>query len=90
MAESIPQFDSLAQGLDYANVTTPTTDAAPSNNVSFTVKDSMNDTPTLTQANSGATTTAAAPTRGAFLSTNIHDTNWLDPMKPHVSPESQG
>jgi hypothetical protein len=30
-----------------------------------------------------------APSLGAFLTTNLHDTNWIDPTKPHMSPESQ-
>lgn len=30
-----------------------------------------------------------APPLGAFLLTNLHDDDWLDPTKPHISPESQ-
>jgi len=37
-----------------------------------------------------ATESMDAPDTGAFQSTNLHDVNYLDPMKPHVSTESQG
>ena len=86
MAETIPQFDSLAQGLDYANTPTPTTDADPGSVSEFHEKDSTNDTPSLTVA-STATEKQAAPGHGALLLTNFFPIDHQDRTKPHYDPD---
>jgi hypothetical protein len=86
MAETIPQFDSLAQGLGYASVPTPTSDADPGQVSNYHEKDSTNDTPTCTPM-SIPTTSAPAPGHGALLLTNFQPIDHQDRTKPHYDPD---
>jgi hypothetical protein len=79
----------LVQGLGYQSFPTPTNDAASTASADrFHELDSTND-PAPLVAVSLATKEVDAPPLGAFQKTNLHDDNWLDPLKPHMSPESQ-
>jgi len=79
----IPQFDSLAQGLGYAKVPSPNTDALPTGGIGETqhIQGSTND-PMYTTPVSEATRNENAPLTGSFLPSNLHDDNWLNPEKP--------
>jgi len=79
----IPYFDSLAQGLGYANVPSPTTDALPTGGVgeSQHVQGSLNGA-METAIVSLKTETENAPLTGAFLKSNLHEDYWLNPEKP--------
>ena len=83
MGVTIPQFDSLAQGLGYANVPMPTSDASDTYGLSSSQgeKDSTNPVPTVTVM-SLETKDTNAPLAGAFLESNLHPDNWLNPEKP--------
>lgn len=76
-----PQFDSLVQGNGYASVPTPTSDAAELTAVAGNTLDSINDSPTATVV-SVATYDVNAPLTGAFLESNLHPDNYLNPEKP--------
>ena len=80
----------LVQGLGYQSFPVPTNDAASTASADrFEVLGSPASMPAPLQAVSLATKEEDAPSLGAFQLTNLHDTNWLDPTKPHMSPESQ-
>lgn len=89
-AVNLPQFDSLVSGDDYNRPSPPTSDAAD------TTGATANQIPNVPQGQpspltpvSLATQSDSAPPLGTFQSTNLHEDNWLDPMKPHVSTEPQ-
>lgn len=89
-AVPLPQFDRLVSGDSYNLPEPPTDDAADLSGAG------ANQIPNLPQGQpspltpvSIASYTMEAPSHGAFLMTNLHETNWLDPTKPHVSPETQ-
>jgi hypothetical protein len=80
----------LVQGLGYESFPVPTNDGC---SLKGTDQDEVMGAPASMpaplEAVSLATKTVDAPALGAFQLTNLHDTNWLDPTKPHMSPESQ-
>ena len=89
-AKTLPDFDRLVSGNDYHRPDGPENDAASTEgataNQVLGAPASM-DAPL--QPVSLATKSEDAPSHGAFLMTNLHDKNYLDPTKPHISPESQ-
>lgn len=82
--------DSMVQGEGYFQPATPETDAYTTEGTDQNgVLGAPASLPAPLQGTSIATKSEDAPSLGAFLRTNIHEDNWLDPLKPHISPESQ-
>jgi hypothetical protein len=89
-AQELPYFDSLVTGNDYHRPTAPTSDATSTAGAeSSQIPNVPGGQPSPVTPVSLATMTNDAPPLGAFLPTNLHEDNWLDPMKPHMSPEPQ-
>jgi len=92
MAVELPQFDSLAQGLGYANVPAPTTDAADIGNSNSTIPDPGNpaqpDSPT--QAMSLKTTKSDAPNLAQTWNSGDKGTNWMgNPSYPTTDTSTE-
>ena len=86
----LPQFDSLVSGNDYVRPSPPTTDAiSTAGTENDRIPDVPQGQPSPLVAMSLATETRGAAPLGAFLTTNLHEDNWLDPTKPYVSSEPQ-
>jgi len=82
--------DSLVSGMGYASFPVPDDDASSlAGTDQQEVLGAPNSMPAPVQPVSLATKTMDAPPLGAFLTTNLHDKNYLDPTKPNISPESQ-
>ena len=79
----IPVFDNMVQGLGYASVPAPTTDALPTSAVETSqhVMDSTNDSMPNASV-SLETKTEPALLTGSFLKSDLHPDNWLNPEKP--------
>jgi hypothetical protein len=88
-AVNLPEFDKLVQGNDYVRPSAPTSDAADYNTNPTTIPNVPQGQPSPLTHMSIASESRLADPLGAFLPTNLHQDNWLDPMKPHVSPEPQ-
>lgn len=85
----LPQFDSLVQGNDYVRPSAPTDDGADPVSLSYQIPDVPGGQPSPLSPMSTSTKQDLGAPLGAFLTTNLHEDNWLDPTKPHVSPEPQ-
>lgn len=82
--------DSMVVGNDYFRPDAPSSDAASlAGSEMDRIPDLPQGYPSPLASVSLATTSDNAPEMGAFLLTNLHDVNYLDPTKPHISPESQ-
>ena len=83
MAETLPVFDSLAQGMGYASAPAPTTDALPTSDIAGSqhVNGSSNDSMTP-DAVSLATKKEDAPMNGTFHPSRLHEDFWLNVDKP--------
>lgn len=82
--------ESMVQGDGYFQPSTPTTDAyTTAGGDQDGVLGAPASMPAPLSPMSIATTSETAPPIGAFQATNLHETNWSDPMKPHVSTEPQ-
>ncbi len=85
----LPQFDRLVQGNDYVRPSPPTDDAADPVSLSYQIPNvPQGQSSPLMQVSTSTKQDPGAPL-GAFQTTNLHEDNWLDPTKPHVSPEPQ-
>lgn len=90
-AKEIPNDSGpLPQGLGYTSFPFPTDDASDTSSASSaptTMRDSQNPNEGPLDVRASRTVEVDAPPLGAFLPSNLHEDNWLDPMKPHMSPE---
>lgn len=95
-AVNLPQFDRLVSGDDYVRPAAPTNDAVDLNGLTSSEVQFKSvglapagdyDLPSPCDIISLATKTQGTSPNGAFLPSNLHAENWLDPMTPHISPE---
>jgi len=86
---NLPQFDSLAQGLGYASAPVPDNDACSLEGTDQNgVLGAPASMPAPLQGVSIATYAVDAPPNGAFLPSNLHDDNYLDPLTSPLTADS--